>query len=396
MITRFFGMDIHQDFAMVEAVNASQEVVYPTRRITTRKLARWAATELTSEDAVVIEVTTNAWHTVDVLERHAGKVVVANPYKTRLIAEAQIKNDKVDADALARLLAANFICEVWVPSAEVRQWRILAQHRANLCQQCTRIKKRLHSLRHRHNLTSKVKNLFSRAGIEWWQQQPWPASEALIVTQLLAQLELLEAQLHDTQQRIARLAAQDPRVMRLLQISGIGLYTAFTIVAVLGDVARFPSPSKLCSYIGLVPRQHQSGRRGYFGHITKAGTHLLRWLLVEAAQAAVRWDPHWQEIHSRIARRRGSAIATVAVARKLLVTVWHMLSQQSTYRYLRQQAYITKLQNWAYSIGRQHLAFSSSKNFVSHCLRLVDLSSLADQLFSQKGSGRLRLLSPSS
>ena len=367
MITRFFGMDIHQEFAL----------------LTTRN------------DALVLEVTTNTWYAVDVLEQYVGRVVVANPYKTRLIAEAHIKNDKVDALALARLLSAGFICEVWVPNAETRQWRILAQHRATLQRHCTQVKNRLHSLRQRHNLHCPTTSLFSRAGRQWLRAQAWPVTEALAVRQDLAQLELLEAQLHEVDQQIASLAAQDARIARLLQINGIGVVTAFAILAVIGDIRRFPAARKLTSYVGLVPRQHQSGQRGYFGHITKAGASLLRWLLVEAAQAAVRWDPHWQAVHARIARRRGAAIATVAVARKLLVVIWHMLTEATNYQHLRSQSYVTKLQNWAYAIGRQQLPAASSKDFVTQALRRVELPQLAAQVVSQKGTGRL-LIQPSS
>jgi transposase len=382
-------MDIHQAFAMIVAVDSRQQIVYTVRKVHMQDLESWAAEELTPCDAVVIEVTTNAWHVVDVLGAYAGQVAVVNPYKTRLIAAAQIKNDKVDALALAKLLAAGFICEVWVPSAQVRQWRVLAEHRAVLREQCTQVKNRLHSMRHRHNWQHPTKDLFSRAGRQWLSEQAWPEGEALAVQQDLAQLTFLESQLKAADQLIARLATQDARVARLMQLSGIGLYTAFTFLAIIGDIERFPTASHLSGYVGLVPRQQQSGQRGYFGHITKSGSPLLRWLMVEAAQTAVRWDPHWREVHSRIAQRRGSGIATVAVARKLLVVMWHMLSFHTSYQYLRHQSYVTKLQNWAYSVGRQHLPFPSSKAFVTNLLTNLQLSSLAELLFSQKNSGRL-------
>ncbi len=389
MITRFFGMDIHQEFAMIVGVNNRQEIIYRVRKVLMQELDSWAAQELTKSDAVVIEVTTNAWHVVDVLSEYAGQVAVANPYKTRLIAEAQVKNDKVDALVLAKLLAAGFLCEVWVPSAEVRQWRILAENHNTLRKQCTEIKNRLHSMRHRHNWQHPGKDLFNRAGRQWLAEQAWPIAEALVVQQGLAQLALFESQLKQTDQQIAGLATQDPRVARLMQITGIGLFTAFAILATIGDIDRFPTAGNLSGYIGLVPRQHQSGQRGYFGHITKSGNRMLRWLLVEAAQAAVRWDPHWREVHTRIAQRRGSAIATVAVARKLLVVIWHMLSFHSNYQHLRQQSYVSKLQNWAYTIGHQHLPAPSSKDFVTDRLRFLHMAPLADLLFSQKGSGKL-------
>ena len=374
---------------MITAVDNRQQVIYRVQKVSMRELEKWAEVELTKNDAVVIEVTTNAWRVVDVLSEYAGQVAVVNPYKTRLIAAAQVKNDKVDALALAKLLSAGFICEVWVPDAEVRQWRILAENHNTLREQCTEVKNRLHSMRHRHNWRHPSKDLFSQEGRRWLAEQAWPAVEALVVQQGLAQLVLFESQLKQTDQHIARLATQDSRVARLMQITGIGLFTAFAILATIGDIDRFPTAGNLSGYIGLVPRQHQSGQRGYFGHITKSGNRMLRWLLVEAAHAAVRWDPHWREVHARIAHRRGSGIATVAVARKLLVVVWHMLSNNSNYLHLRHQSYVSKLQKWAYTVGRQHLPAPSSKAFVSDCLSKLDMSLLVDQLFAQKKSGRL-------
>jgi hypothetical protein len=127
------------------------------------------------------------------LATYAGKVLVASSYKTRLIAEAHIKSDKVDALALARLLASRFICTVWVPEAQVRQPRALAKHRAKLQKQGTRVKNRLHNILHRHNLQCLEKSLFTTAGRAWLRTAPQPMSERLEVYHLLAQLRLLEA-----------------------------------------------------------------------------------------------------------------------------------------------------------------------------------------------------------
>jgi transposase len=115
MITRFFGIDTHKKYVMVAAVNVDQEIILKPTRISMADLPKWAAEQLTADDQVVLEVSSNTWSMVDLLSQHAGEVVAANPYQTKLIAEAHIKNDKVDATTLAKLLAARFIPEVWVP-----------------------------------------------------------------------------------------------------------------------------------------------------------------------------------------------------------------------------------------------------------------------------------------
>lgn len=392
MIPHFYGMDIHKNYVIAAAVDAQQQVILKPTRIEMAHLPEWAAQHLTLKDQVVLEVGSNTWPVIDMLSGFAGQVIAANPYQTKLIAAARIKNDKVDALALAQLLAAQFIPEVWVPDDQVREQRGLAAHRATLQQQCTQVKNRLHHLLHRHNLRCPHPSLFSPAGRRWLLSLALPLADRLQVQHLFCQLDTLEAELDETDRLIARLASQDPRVARLMQVTGIGYYTAFAILAAIGDIDRFSHPDKLAAYGGLTPRQHQSGGRNFHGHITKAGNSLLRWLMVEAARAAIRWDPHWRQVHDRIARRRGSHIAVVAVARKLLVLVWHLLTKNDIYRYLQPQTFVTKLQQWAYRIGRAHLPVPSTQDFVRSQLAALGLDSLAASL-KAKRNGQLRLQS---
>jgi len=242
---------------------------------------------------------------------------------------------------------------------------------------------------HRHNLRCPESSLFSTTGRRWLRSLSLSQTVELQVCHLLQQLDLLEKERGETDRLVARLACQDPRVPRLMQLCGIGYYTAFAILAAIGDIGRFPYPNKLAAYFGLVPRQHQSGNRAFNGHITKAGNLLLRWLLVEAARTAIRWDPHWQQVHDRIARRRGSNIATVAVARKLAVVIWHLLTYNEIYQYLRPQTLVTKLQDWAYRIGRVDLPASSSREFVIDRLSAVGLHDVAQSLTVRGRNGRL-------
>jgi transposase len=388
MIARFFGIDTHKKYVMVAAVNIDQEIILKPTRVSMAKLPEWAAEQLTADDQVVLEVSGNTWSMVDLLSQHAGQVVAANPYKTKLIAEAQIKNDKVDATALAKLLAARFIPEVWVPDAEVREQRSLATHRATLQKQSTQVKNRLHHVLHRHNLHCPEKSLFSPAGREWLLAQSLPQTDQLQIRHLLRQLDVLQEDLDETDRLMAQQASQDPRVARLMQISGISYTIAYTALAIIGDIHRFPAPDKLPAYAGLVPRQHQSGDSDFHGSITKAGSPLLRWLMVEAARAAIRWDPHWRKIYNRIARRRGSSIAVVAVARRLLVLVWHLLSKNDIYYYLQPQTFVNKLQNWAYRIGRAHLPAASTRDFVHQQLSNLGLNHLAQSL-TRNQNGKL-------
>jgi transposase len=391
MILRYFGIDIHKHYVVIAAVDEKQQTLLEPTRVEMDDLSCWVKEYLTREDTVALEVSSNSWPIVDLLRTVTDEVIAANPYKTKLIAEAQIKNDKVDALALARLLASNFICDVWVPDADVRDQRALAAHRATLQKQCTRIKNRLHNVLHRHNLRCPEKSLFSKAGRQWLLSQALSQTDSLQVRHLLRQLALLEEEWDETDRLIARQACQDPRVPRLMQMAGIGYYTAFAILAAIGDINRFAAPEKLAAYFGLVPRQHQSGGHAFYGHITKAGNPLARWVMTEAARAAVRWDPHWHQVHERIARRRGSNIATVAVARKMLTVIWHLLTDYTVYHHLRPQTFVTKLQAWGYRIGHRHLPADSTKEFVYDHLSALGLEDMADSISAKGRNGRLRV-----
>ena len=374
MTTRYFGMDVHKDYVVVAAVDAtSGEIIEPVR-FDMPKLKEWIDKHLTSDDAVALEVSSNAWHVYDLLAHQAGQVVVSNPAKTRLIAQARIKTDKFDALALARLLASGFICDIWVPVSKVREQRTLAAHRQRLRKQSTQVKNRIHALLRRHDLRCPTSSVFSPEGRAWLESLDLSPIEALERQQLLAQLELAQTQLDEANTFIAQRAQYDPRVTRLMQITGIGFFTAFSVLAAIGDIHRFPSPKHLASYAGLVPSVHQSGQKHFTGHITKAGPPLLRWLMVEAAHIAIRWDPHWQAVYQSIAKRRGNGVAMVAVARKLLVVIWHLLTHEVPYRYLNSSTFTRKLKEWARLIGSENLLAENSRAFVAHQLQVTNLT----------------------
>ena len=377
MSTRYFGIDVHKDYVVIAAVDASSGEILEPVRIEMEKLLEWSKKQLGPEDEVALEVSGNAWHVYDLLARHAGQVVVSNPAKTRLIAQARIKTDKFDALALARLLSSGFICDVWVPVSKVREQRALSKHRDGLRKQATQVKNRIHALLRRHNLKCPAASVFSPEGRVWFESHDLSPFESLERQQLLAQLDLVQIQLDEANTFIARRTQHDPRVTRLMQIPGIGFFSAFTILASIGDIQRFPSPKHLASYAGLVPSVHQSGQKHFTGNITKAGRPLLRWVMVEVAHFAIRWDPHWKAVYQAIARRRGKSVAMVAVARKLLVVVWHLLAREVPYLYLNPVTFTRKLKAWARTIGKEELLTESTRSFVTHQLKVTNLEDLS-------------------
>jgi len=334
---RYVGLDVHKHYVMVGAVNAAQETVLPPRKVSLLELEGWAKKYLRPTDEVVLEATTNAWYVYDLLEPLVARVVVGHPPLIKLIAAAVVKTDKKDTmipstslrTGLAKLLAVNMIPAVWVPPAHVRELRALINHRQRLIGQQTRLKNQLRSLLHRQHLAPPGGQLFAAANRPWWLGLNLSPSEKLRLRQdltLLDQLAPLIAEVEAELQRLSLAEPWAPDVPYLLQLPGIGLLTAMTILSAIGQIDRFPTAKKLIGYAGLGAKVHASGLTHRTGGITKQGRRELRRVLVEAAWTAVRYDQYWQDQFESLAYRIGPEKAIVAIARKLLVVIWHVLT----------------------------------------------------------------------
>ena len=170
------------------------------------------------------------------------------------------------------------------------------------------------------------------------------------------------------------LAAQDDRVVLLLQLPGVGLITAITLLAAIGDISRFPLAKKLVGYAGLGARVHDSGQSHRTGRITKAGRRDIRAVIIEATHVAARTHPYWQEELARLEPRLGKNKAIVALARKLLVSVWHILTKGCSDRFANPEYVARKLLKHAYRLGRDHRPQGQSAGqYVRHQLDRLGL-----------------------
>jgi len=155
---------------------------------------------------------------------------------------------------------------------------------------------------------------------------------------LLDQVEPLVGEIDAELRRLSTSAPWATQVPLLIQLPGIGLVGAMTVLAAIGDITRFPTAKKLVGYSGLGASIHSSGDTNRAGAITKEGRRELRTVLVEAAWVAVEHSSHWREVFQRLAARIGKRKASVAVARKLLVVIWHVLTGQVADRHAEVEA----------------------------------------------------------
>jgi transposase len=335
---RCIGLDVHREFAQV-AIWQDGRVWQAGTFTTTPEQVRVFADSLAPTDEVALEATGNTWAIATLLASRAARVVVSNPAKTRAIAEAKVKTDKVDAATLAELLAADYLPPVWLPDAATNALRRQVLRRAHIVRQRTRLKNQVHAILHR-NLVPRcpAADLFGIKGRVWLAEQDLPADERAAAAALLRQLDFHaeELRLIDTDLGRVALAADDigAAVRRLMTIPGVDATVALSIVAAVGDFTRFRSPEKLVAYFGLNPRVRQSGGQpASHGRITKAGRAHARGMLVEAAWSAARAPGPLRAFYQRIRARRGMQVAVVATARKLAALCWHLMARGEDYAF---------------------------------------------------------------
>jgi transposase len=343
---RIVGLDIHRAFAEAVMLDGGKVVRLGRIGMTREHLEAFART-LTHDDHVVVEATGNATAVSEVLAPHVGRVVIANPRQVKLIAEARIKTDVIDATVLARLYAANFLPEVWVPDQQTLALRRQVTRRRQIVRQRARLKTMIQSILHAHLVPPcPHADLPGPKGRAWLLVQPLPPDEQDAVARHLREHDRLSEDLRVVERELARDALANPNVKRLMTIPGIDMVVSIGILAAIGAVERFADPDKLVAYLGLNPSVHQSGEgRPRHGRITKQGPTHARSLLVEAAWQAVRGPGPLRAFYERVARRRGNHIAAVAVARKLAVIVWHLLRRGEDYAWVRPALHARKLRD---------------------------------------------------
>lgn len=210
-----------------------------------------------------------------------------------LIVRAQVMTDKIAALQLARLHAKGLLVGIWVPPQEVRDLRTLVTQRQKMTRLEKQAKCRLQATLHRyHLLPPDDGQLYAPDKAHWWAELPVSALEKVRIESDWATLTFAAAQVQRLEKRMAEWGAREASVTRLMQVTGIGLVTAVTLMAAIGDIHRFPSADQLVGYAGLGARVHDSGLTIHRGGITKAGRKDMRAVLVEAAQTAVIHDPH--------------------------------------------------------------------------------------------------------
>lgn len=254
-----------------------------------------------------------------------GTVVLAHPLRLRAMVQRRSKTDKLDSKLLANLLRINQIPLAYIPPANYQQLRDVTRHRARLSRQAAAAKTQLQCLLAQHNLAAPYKSVSGPRGCQWLGKQEFGAIDNLVRDELLLRLNHYRQQIAIVDAHLEQLRPQVAELEAILDIPGIGLYTALLIIGELGEVERFRTAKQVGSYAGLTSRVRQSGDHCYRGAITREGSPWLRWILVQAAIRATREDLALKNFYQRIRKRAGAKKARVAAARKLAEICWKRL-----------------------------------------------------------------------
>ena len=368
---RYVALDIHKHYSVIAAVDKEGQVVLQAVRVEHPDLEEWGKKHLGKTDHVVIESTTNAWHVYDLLSPLVERMVVANSFKVKQIANARVKTDVRDTLILARLLAAHLVPTVWVPPMHVRELRQLLAQRREMVETHTQIVNRLHSVAHRHHLKHERGKRFSEKNTGWQQDKQLTGMEQFQLRLEMENRAYLEKQIERIGKEVAKLSHQKPwaeKMTYLMQLPGFGVITAMTVLAALGEIERFETAQHLASYSGLVPGLEQSGTKKRGKGITKEGRKELRWALVEAAQRAVKSDPYWKKRFEALQKRMHRNQAIVAIARQILEVVWNVLTRRQPYRHFSQERIAYKYLTWGWQMDDEARDGLTRQQFIRYYL----------------------------
>ena len=258
-------------------------------------------------------------------------MLVAHPGQLRLIFRSRNKNDRKDAERLAKLLYLGEVPAVHVPSPDVRTWRELINCRSQVIAKRTRAKNTVRALLRSAGITPpKQPGLWTKKGLAWLRQLDLPTpSQQLRRDLLVEEIETLLRQVRRLEQHLNHQAQHTPAIAQLRSIPGVGIRTAEAVAAFVDDPHRFRNAKAVGRYFGLVPCQDQSGDKNRLGHITREGAPVVRQLVAEAAWQALRRSPTVRAYFERVQRGdpQRKKIALVATAHHLVRVMWAMLKR---------------------------------------------------------------------
>ena len=346
---KYVGIDVHKKMCQAAVLDDEGELLDETRFMNTPEGIEEFALRLSAygdEVRAVVESTGNLWIQVhDRLEEHGHDVALSSPANSRLVSDSKVKTDRTDARALARLHRAGVLSTCFVPGEEERSRRELLRHRLRLVKNRTAVRNRIHSLLDKHGLRIPYKTPFSKKAVRWMRERSLGFMDDAILRSDLALLEVLDEQIGYVEEKLAALSVDDARVRLLMTMTGIDYFAAMLVLAEIVTIDRFSSDKRFSSWMGLAPRVRQSGEKTWIGGVGGPGNRRMRWLMVQCAHSACRFDPRLRRLYERHSKRKGGKSAVAAVAHEMARVVYFMLKRNEPYRGVNRRLWERKLKS---------------------------------------------------
>lgn len=341
---RHIGVDLHKTNFVVCVLEADDTTRTETYPLSADGLARFTQ-QLGAEDEVAVEATQNMYFFYDRVRPAVARVAVVDTYRFQVIARSKKKTDKADAAALARFLKLDWLPEVVVPSAPVRALRQLLEARETLVATRTKLKNMAHAVFSRNGVCltrAAFASQVSRARLA--KREDLPAHDLLIWRVALRQIEELNQEIATLEAEIIARGKTLKGLRRLLQVHGLNLLSAISLLVEIGDITQFETSKQLVSYAGLATSTKQSNETTRHGKITRQGRKRLRTTVIQAVLAMVnRTQTPLMEFYQKKKQEKGAGKAICATARKLLTIIFVVLKKELDYWYLEDRLYNRKL-----------------------------------------------------
>ena len=324
------GCDFHPSWQQVSVLDTETGECEERRLVHASGEAKLFYQQVGAPALIGMEATGNSQWFIELVEDLGHEIWIGDAAQIRASYVRKQKTDKRDAAHILKLMVEGRFPRLWTPDREQRDLRQLVLHRHQLVEIRSRVKNELQHLSLNKGMQKK-RTLWSHAGQQMLRELPLKPWAACRREDLLGLLRMLDQQIGKLDVAVQQAAEEHPQAKLLMTQPGVGPNTALAYVLTMGDVSRFRRGKQVASYLGLIPREESSGGRQQLGAITKQGNRMLRSLLVEAAQIAVRFDPGFRKQYLHRCHQKPKGVAKVAAARKLSVRLYWMLRRQVGY-----------------------------------------------------------------
>jgi transposase len=328
----YVGLDVHSRQSSLCILNSSGGIVNRLEVKGPRSAVVQRLRQLKEPFSLCYEASCGYGHLYEQVRPLARHVAVAHPARLRLIFGSKRKNNRFDAEKLAKLLLLDVVPQVHVPNVDVRAWRTLIQLRQRLMGQRVMAKNQIRAVLRENDLAG-AKWLWSKKQIAWLESLDLHASAKLRLELNIEELKSLKAKIHRVEKELAIYADKHPAIVLLMTIPGVGIRTAETFVAWVDDITRFRRIKQLGTYFGLVPCQDASADKNRLGHITRDGPPVMRKLITEATWTAIKKCAAFKRFFEQVQGGKvdRKKIALIATAHRLIRVMGAMLRSGEAY-----------------------------------------------------------------